>query len=135
MYAGGVDGGLCCVAASSWWGVSSVVVVVVVNGVVVGFGFGFGPRMSRVDVARDGLEQRCTPLPFPAISNRKSSKVFLSFPLLQKKWVLLRRREKAFETAKRKEIEGLPELAAAAVKEELKLSRADLATKVIESLG
>ncbi|CAM9612596.1 unnamed protein product [Scytosiphon promiscuus] len=41
----------------------------------------------------------------------------------------------AFETAKRKEVEGLAELAAAAVKEELKLSRPDLATAVIESLG
>lgn len=44
-------------------------------------------------------------------------------------------RAKAFETAKRKEVEGLPDLAAAAVKEELKLSRTDLATTVIESLG
>lgn len=44
-------------------------------------------------------------------------------------------KSQAFETAKRKEIEGLPDLAAAAVKEELKLSRADLATSVIESLG
>eukprot|EP00752_Nemacystus_decipiens_P004542 g4146.t1 len=41
----------------------------------------------------------------------------------------------AFETAKRKEVEGLPDLAAAAVKEELKLSRSDLATRIIESLG
>eukprot|EP00903_Cladosiphon_okamuranus_P009791 g9308.t1 len=41
----------------------------------------------------------------------------------------------AFVTAKRREVEGLAELAAAAVKEELKLSRLDLATRVIESLG
>ncbi|CBJ27669.1 YihA4, YihA/EngB-like GTPase [Ectocarpus siliculosus] len=41
----------------------------------------------------------------------------------------------AFSTAKRNGIEGLPDLAAAAVKEELKLSRVDLARSVIETLG
>ncbi|CAN0364716.1 unnamed protein product [Ascophyllum nodosum] len=74
-------------------------------------------------------------MPEVSLEDIKDKEGFVEAVELYRKAKAPRKISQAFEMAKKKETDGLVEVAAAAVKAELKISREDLARSIIDSLG